>query len=81
MIDSRTPRHRIEPDGGKRVEGGPAKELKGYNTSTARKQIKQFCALNTQFNTPLDATLAKRFVDFEVAQGDGPMCAQNLWDT
>ena len=64
------------------LEGSKAVSQKSKKAmSTARKQIKQFCALNKQFNTPLDATLAKRFVDFEVAQGDGPMCAQNLWDT
>ena len=34
-------------------------------TSTAPKQMKQFCALETQFKTPLTVTLARRVVVFE----------------
>ena len=41
-----------------RVKGGAAKEQKV--TSTARKQVKQLCAMNKQFLTPLAATLAGR---------------------
>ena len=35
--------------------------------------MKQFCALKTQFLAPLAATLAGRFIDFEVAQGVDPV--------
>ena len=57
VVDFRTRRHRMEPGGGKRVKGGTEKKSKKV-ASTARRQMKQFCALTKQLKTPLAATLA-----------------------
>ena len=79
VIDFRAQWHLIEPGGARRVKGCAEKELKGYeHRAQADEKI-----MRTE-EAVLDApprNASWKVVDFEVAQGMDPMCAQNPWAT
>ena len=63
------------------VEGSEAMRQRIKMVTGTRKQMKQFPRTEgAVLDAPLRNASWEVFVDFEVAQGVDPTCAQNLWD-